>query len=349
MNKTLLTKIVFVLALVILSQTNFAQTIIFQENFESGKPNSAWKTYYPNEDTLQAVLNSSIPTPLATGGNYVGYLQDKDGSYSGSAVAVAGTTDLKDYSIEADVYVYVNQSLSAYTGLVAYADSSKHDFYKLRADFDASNRVNFSGLKSDPNTYLPLFTYDYKGANNTGRFPTANGWHKLKIEVRSTDSSKNTIWSYLDDTLLNVSPITDTSSTRLTSGQFGLYSFQQDADGIAAYYDNIVVKTLAPLAVKDNTSRNVTDYTLEQNYPNPFNPSTKINYQIAASGYVSLKVYDQIGREVKTLVASEQSAGRHNIQWDGRDAAGKTVTSGIYFYTLKSGQVSLSKKMIFLK
>lgn len=349
MNKTLLTKTLFVLAVIVLSQTYFAQTIIFQEDFESGKPNSAWKTYYANEDSLQAVPSSSAPALLATGGKYVGYLQDKDGTYSGSAVAVAGTTDLKNYSIEADVYVYVNQSLSAYTGLVVYADSSKHDFYKLRADFDASNRVNFSGLKSDPNTFLPLFTYDYKGANNTGRFPKADGWHKLKVEVRSTDATKNTIWSYLDDTLLNVSPITDTASGRLTSGQFGLYSFQQDVDGIAAYYDNIVVKTLAPLAVNDNASRNVSDFTLEQNYPNPFNPDTKINYQIAAPGYVLLKVYDQIGREVKTLVASEQSAGRHNVQWDGRDAAGKTVTSGIYFYTLKSGQVSLSKKMIFLK
>jgi hypothetical protein len=280
----------------------------------------------------------------------VGYLQDINGSYSGSAVAVAGTTDLKDYSIEADVYVYVNQPLSGYTGLVVYADSSKHDFYKLRADFDASNRLNFSGLKSDPNTYLPLFSYDYKGANNTGRFPTTDGWHKLKVEIRSTDATKNTIWSYLDDTLLNVSPITDTSSTRLTSGQFGLYSFQQDADGIPAYFDNIIVKTLAPLGiVKQVSSLNVADFSLEQNYPNPFNPSTQINYQVARPGYVSLKIFDQTGREVKTLVSNEQSVGRYSVQWDGRDAAGKTVSSGIYFYTLQSDKVNISKKMLLLK
>ena len=106
-----------------------AQTVIFSEDFETGKPKAGWETYYPNEDTLRAVPIASAPKPLTGGGNYIGLLQDVDVSYAGSAVAVRGDLALKNYSIEADVYVYVGSSPAAYSGLVVYADSSKKDFY----------------------------------------------------------------------------------------------------------------------------------------------------------------------------------------------------------------------------
>ncbi len=351
--KKLFSKLLFVIisSLALFSQNTFSQTIIFKEDFESGSPNSQWTTYYNNEDSLKAVPIAQAPKPLATGGNYVGWLQDINGSYSGSAVAVAGALNLKDYSIEADVYVYVNQPLSAYTGLVVYADSSKKDFYKLRADFDASDRINLSGLKADTNTFAPFFNKDYKGANNPRLFPTVDGWHKLKIEVRSTSATQNTIWSYLDDVLLNVSPTVDTLSTRLTAGQFGLYSFQSDADGVPAYFDNIVVKTLPALtSVNDKSIQSIPkDFALEQNYPNPFNPETKISYNLASAGFVTLTIYDQLGREIKTLVSRDQTAGQHSVNWNGKDASGKAVPSSVYIYSLKSGNSAQNKKMILLK
>ncbi|MCK9211727.1 MAG: hypothetical protein M0P61_12890, partial [Ignavibacteriaceae bacterium] len=140
--------ITFLGILVFLStEITIAQTVIFTENFESGSVNAAWATYYKNEDMLVAKPMANAPKALATGGSYVGLLQDIDGTYTGSAVATAGDLSLKDYSIEADVYCYVsNAGGSAYTGLVVYADSTKRDFFKIRADFDASDRVNLSGL-----------------------------------------------------------------------------------------------------------------------------------------------------------------------------------------------------------
>jgi hypothetical protein len=89
---------------------------------------------------------------------------------------------------------------------VAYADSPKRDFYKLRVDFDVSNRTNFSGLKSDTLTFLPLFSKDFTGANIPGVFPTFDGWHKMKIEIRNTTATQTTIWCYFDGTLLKNSP-----------------------------------------------------------------------------------------------------------------------------------------------
>ncbi len=347
--KKLLMLVGFV-ALVGGSQIVFGQSVIFNEDFESGNANAQWETYYKNENPLVAKPIAEAPKPLTGGGSFVGLLQDADGSFTGSAVAVRGDLNLKDYSIEADVYCYVGKSPSAYSGLVVYADSSKKDFYKVRVDFDASNRINFSSLKSDPNTFIPLFNKDFSGANNVGVFPTVDGWNKVKIEVRNTSVTQTTIWNYLNGTLLNVSPIVDTISTRNTSGKYGLYSFQQDADGLAAYFDNIVVKTLAPTSVNEKESVNLPEgFALSQNYPNPFNPETRISYQIPSSGFVSLAIYDQLGKEIATLVSQNQAAGQHYVNWNGKDASGKIVPSGTYFYSLKSGNSTQSKKMILMK
>ncbi|MFA6980021.1 MAG: FlgD immunoglobulin-like domain containing protein [Ignavibacteriaceae bacterium] len=323
-------------------------TVIFTENFESGSADASWATYYKNEDKLVAKPMANAPQALATGGNYVGLLQDIDGTYTGSAVATAGALSLKDYSIEADVYCYVNQSLSAYSGLVVYADSSKKDFYKMRVDFDATNRINFSGLKSDPNTFLPVFNKDFKGVDNVGLFPTTDGWYKVKVEVRTINDSTVKFWCYFNNQLLTGCPIERVYKGANTSGGFGLYSFQQSTTGLAAYFDNIVVSQLAPLAVEDNAPVPV-EYILQQNYPNPFNPSTTINYNLPTSGLVSLNVYDLLGREVASLVSTEQSAGHHSATWNGKNNSGNAVPSGVYLYSLSSGNYKSTMKMILMK
>lgn len=88
----------------------------------------------------------------------------------------------------------------------------------------------------------------------------------------------------------------------------------------------------------------ITSYSLSQNYPNPFNPSTTINYAIPKDGYVSLKIYDAIGREVLTLVNAEQNIGRYEISFDASKLA-----SGVYIYKLTSGKFSQTKKMLLMK
>jgi hypothetical protein len=85
---------------------------------------------------------------------------------------------------------------------------------------------------------------------------------------------------------------------------------------------------------------------LYQNYPNPFNPSTIISYQLTKSTKVSLKVYDILGRLVRTLIGDELlNPGMHTLPWDGKSDNGEHVSSGTYYYELKTGQYSLTKKM----
>ena len=103
-------------------------------------------------------------------------------------------------------------------------------------------------------------------------------------------------------------------------------------------------------AISDNEFTNVPDsYRLSQNYPNPFNPETKLSFSIPKAGDVTIKIYDIQGREVTTLVNASMNAGTHEVIWNGTNASGARVASGMYVYTMKSADRVLSKKMVLMK
>ncbi|MFH1568844.1 MAG: FlgD immunoglobulin-like domain containing protein, partial [Gemmatimonadota bacterium] len=87
-----------------------------------------------------------------------------------------------------------------------------------------------------------------------------------------------------------------------------------------------------------------------QNYPNPFNPETTIHFDLSEGTAVTLTVYDAAGQSVRNLVNGEfMAAGTYNLRWDGRNADGGQVGSGIYFYELKAGSFTSMKKMTLLQ
>lgn len=90
-------------------------------------------------------------------------------------------------------------------------------------------------------------------------------------------------------------------------------------------------------------------FELGANYPNPFNPSTRIYFGLPQAQEVRLTVYNVLGREVKELLNGYVEAGRHSLEWNGTDNAGKPVASGIYFYALQAGQTRLVRKMVLSK
>ncbi len=90
-------------------------------------------------------------------------------------------------------------------------------------------------------------------------------------------------------------------------------------------------------------------YSLRQNYPNPFNPSTTIRYEIPTESFVTITVYDILGRQVKTLIRKEHIPGYHEVHWNGKDQSGKQVASGMYFYHLYSKDYSKIQKMVLLR
>lgn len=92
-----------------------------------------------------------------------------------------------------------------------------------------------------------------------------------------------------------------------------------------------------------------TDFALEGNYPNPFNPATEIVYALPQQVHVTLTVYDVSGREVRRLVNASQAPGRYRVRWDGKDAQGQSVRSGVYFYRLATDVWQKTQSMALLK
>ncbi|MFQ6094078.1 MAG: choice-of-anchor D domain-containing protein, partial [bacterium] len=99
-------------------------------------------------------------------------------------------------------------------------------------------------------------------------------------------------------------------------------------------------------------------WSLEQNYPNPFNPVTTIRYALAVTGerglvsspvHTTLKIYNILGQEIRTLVDEPKEPGYYTVTWDGKDSFGNDVTSGIYFYRLTAGSYNDTKRMVLLK
>ncbi len=97
-------------------------------------------------------------------------------------------------------------------------------------------------------------------------------------------------------------------------------------------------------AANTETGETIKKYKLAQNYPNPFNPATSISYELPNDGYVSLVVYDVLGKVVKSLVDEQKQAGRYTSTFNASN-----LPSGIYFYTLKSSSFTSTKKMMLIK
>jgi len=102
---------------------------------------------------------------------------------------------------------------------------------------------------------------------------------------------------------------------------------------------------------KLQTSANIPQtFELAQNFPNPFNPTTTIRFGLPQEAKIILRVYNILGKEVVTLVNDEsKSAGFHAVVWDGRNATGTRVGSGLYFYQLLTDETSLIRKMVMVK
>lgn len=156
------------------------------------------------------------------------------------------------------------------------------------------------------------FDVERKSANST--------WQKIGFVQGNGTTSSTKSYSYTDG--------------NLETGKYSYRLKQIDFDG-SYEYSNAVEADVTTLPVK---------FDLAQNFPNPFNPTTTINYAIPQASNVTLKVYNMLGQEVKTLINRFMEAGDHSIKFDAKD-----LNSGLYFYKLEAGSFNMVKKMTLLK
>jgi len=120
---------------------------------------------------------------------------------------------------------------------------------------------------------------------------------------------------------------------------------------VEAGVDDFLLTVFMPVqtGVGDGVVGLPTELRLGTNYPNPFNPQTTISFELPRTSRVELSVYDLTGRRVVTLVDGELEGGRHEVTWQGRDARGRQVASGLYFSYLKADDEVMTRKMVLLK
>jgi len=245
-------------------------------------------------------------------------------------------------------------------------------------DFDAGraaewlNIVEFNGGDpEDPNNYSTLSAFVFAD-DNYDAFHTIN---RLDGTVERID---NELDISIRDTVIIGNGNPEFASKMSYLGDPDLDGFYEVAFGVQGIPDSLYVLTemapdsnLAIASVEANTNRtfmrvmsvvgNVVsiederiilpdDYQLHANYPNPFNPSTTISFTLPRERAVSVRVFDISGRLIKTLVNNEvYPEGTFNVTWDGTSAAGGTVASGTYLYTLEYGNFRQTRKMTFIK
>ena len=103
------------------------------------------------------------------------------------------------------------------------------------------------------------------------------------------------------------------------------------------------------VASADQRSILPSEYALFQNYPNPFNPNTQITFDVPASEFVMLRVFNLLGQDVHTLINKAMTPGRYTVEWNGNDMLNNEVASGVYFYELRGKSFISRKKMLLIR
>ncbi len=193
------------------------------------------------------------------------------------------------------------------------------------SSFTASSSKNTVYLNWSTASELNNYGFEIERKDNKTDLPDGKaGWRTIGFREGKGTTTEQQNYSFTDD-LFGV------------NSHILYYRLKQiDYDG-QFEYSNVLEVNVASI-----------NFALNQNYPNPFNPSTVIGYQLPAAGVVTLKVFDVLGREVATLVDEYKQAGYHEIEFN-LSAVRQGPASGIYFYQLKAGDYTDTKKMMIIK
>lgn len=242
------------------------------------------------------------------------------------------------------------QTFSKWTAVGAWAQTTTQSHTPTRSftDSPTGNYSNNANTSMTMATAINISSYPVVFLNFWHRYATEAGYDFCNVEVSSNNgSSWQTVMQYSGSSLTWTQVSLDITSYAAGSSNLKVrfrLSADQGTVGDGWYVDDIKLTNYSTLVGINQISELATKYTLNQNYPNPFNPSTKIQYGIAKSGFVSLKVYDMTGKVVADLVNNTQAIGKYEVDFNAASLA-----SGVYYYKLESQGFAETKKMLLIK
>ncbi len=328
-------------------KTNWSTPVIMDPNNNSILYYGTNKVYR----TTNAASSWTAVSPDLTNGN-----QPRLGTVSTIAVAPTNSNVIIAGTDDANVWITSNNGTN-WTKVSATLPYR----WITRVAIDPANEnicyVTFNGLKwRDPQPHI------FRSVNKGQTWQNiSNNLPDAPINAFAIDPLRSNVLFVGSDVGAYVSFNTGTSWQYLGSGlpMVSVYDFKIHP---TAYYlaagthgrSMYKIDLTQVVGINSNEKIIADKFSLEQNYPNPFNPVTTINYTIAKSGNVSLKIFDVTGKEIRTLInqsgSDKQNKGTYSAVWNGMDNSGNSVSSGVYFYKLEvSGEFVSTKKMVLLK
>ncbi|MBN2011551.1 T9SS type A sorting domain-containing protein [candidate division KSB1 bacterium] len=293
--------------------TDYLGTIDYNNYYTTGTNIAEWKT---NQAATVSALNA---------------LYGKDAHSISKTVTFASSTDLHLAGGSIGDTDLIGTALAAVT--TDYDGHTRHASYPyIGADENTGSplpveMITFSAIVVKSGVKLTWHTVS--ATNNVG----------FMIERKELDGEWEHIGFFEGHGTTNITQSYVYVDESIQNSEYYYRIKQIDADGTFQFSSEIKISV--------NLAETL---HLSQNYPNPFNPSTTIQYLILEPALVELKIYNDVGQLVRTLVNNYQNTGEHSTVWDGTDYRGNQVTSGVYFYSIKIGDyMTYHKQMLLMK
>ena len=206
------------------------------------------------------------------------------------------------------------------------------------------NKFTFEDI--EPNLFVTNFIYSPQDSVGEEQDTTINPGSNLELSVSVGGTANQYQWIKDGEEILDAdsSSYTIISADSADAGSYVCRITNTIAANLTLFTRPFQVTVSGSVGVKDYAASNPQAFVLYQNYPNPFNPSTIINFVIPKTSFVTIKVYDNLGKEIATLVNESMPLGNYEIKFDVTN-----LSSGVYFYRMISGSYAETKKMLLLR
>lgn len=317
------------------------QNIWLNEGFATYSESIYFEAKYGKQSFMNDVLNNMNAAKNAKGSIYVQNISTVGEIFNGNRSYAKGSIVLHMLrGIVGDTkFFQIFKEYLTEPGL-SYNVATTEDFQRI-AERVYGQSLDYFFKEWIYGENYPIYSAEW------GYSADVNNTYKLNLKLTQTQNTNPTFFT------MPIQIMIKTSKGVYTQQIFNnalAQTFEIAIDGIPSEIqidpDNWILKTITEISYKGNNTSIPTTYLLNQNYPNPFNPGTSIRYRLADDQQVSLKIFDELGKQIATLVNEKKTKGLYEIKFNPHKL---NLSSGAYFYTLQTDNFTQTKKMIYLK